>query len=64
MTKNIIPHDKLNYLSELSEALRRCEKTLSEGVDEIKSLILGAGTMQRKETIEQAENMPVDPEDK
>jgi hypothetical protein len=62
MTKNIIPHDNLNCLSELSEALRRCEKTLSEGVDEINSLILGAGKMQRRETIEQAENMPVDSE--
>jgi len=67
MTKNIIPHDKLKSLSELNdallnEALRRCKKTLSEGVDEINSLILGAGKMQRRETIEQAKNMPVDSE--
>jgi len=67
MTKNIIPHDKLKSLSELNdallnEALRRCNKTLSERVDDINSLILGAGKMQRRETIEQAKNMPVDSE--
>lgn len=62
MTKNIIPHDNLKSLSRLSEALQRCEKTFSERVDEINALILGAGKMQRRETIEQAENMPVDSE--